>query len=102
MTITGNEQPLIFGYSRDITCNVTGMEVSSMTWMWAVAGYQLPFLEGRDVNVLVLQLHLFPEDGSTWDGSEFTCIAIGTDGRTVEQRITIHVKGTHTNLCYEC
>ena len=95
MTTTGHEQLLIFGYSRD---SIKDMEVASMRRMWAVAGYHLLFQESCDVSELFLQL--FPEVGSTWDGSEFTCIAILTDGKTLEQRITIRVKCTHARkLC---
>ena len=100
MTITGHEQPLYYGFSRVITCNVTGMEVATMQWVWVVAGFPVLFTSGSDVSELQLVLQLIPEVGSTWDGAEFMCVAIGTDKRRHEQSITIQVKGTHVRrLC---
>ena len=95
MTVTGHEEPLIYGLSQDITCNVTGMEMVSMTWMTNVAGYQVPIVSDNNVSVLVLSLAPEKNSNSRLDCSNFLCVAIGTDGNRYELSIKIQVKGTH-------
>ena len=95
MTVTGHEQPLIYGLSQDITCGMAGMEPVSMMWMLSVAGYNVPFVSDNSVSVLVLRLT--PDPSSSLDGSEFTCVAVGSGGERYEVSITIRVKGTYAH-----
>ena len=57
-----------------------------------MAGYRALVVTDSGVSELILQL---TEIDSSLDGSEFICVAIGTDGRRHETSITIRAKGTH-------
>ena len=60
-----------------------------------MAGYRALFVSDIGVSELILQL---TEIDSSLDGSEFMCVAIGTDGRRHETSITIRAKGTHERM----
>ena len=90
LNITGNEQPLIIGLSRDINCTWSG-EINVTMMEWFVVGLEAIAVETTTGSRSIL-LTLEP-DSDGLDGAMFTCRATLSDGREIERTITLTVQG---------
>ena len=90
MIITGNEESLTVGLSRDINCTWGGEgNVSKMEWF--VVGLEaVPIETAIGQRSIVLSLN---PDTDGLDGAMFTCRATLSDGQEMEETITLRVKG---------
>ena len=90
LNITGNEQPLIIGLSRDINCTWSG-EANVTMMEWFGVGLEAVAVETATGSRTIL-LTLVP-DSDGLDGAMFICRATFSEGIEIEKSITLTVQG---------
>ena len=91
LDITGHEEHLIIGISRDIVCSWNGdANVTKMEWFLVGlgAGEAIETVMGKSSILLTIN-----PSGEGLDGTMYTCKATTSDGQAVEESITLNVKG---------
>ena len=91
LDITGHEEHLIIGISRDIVCSWNGdANVTKMEWFLVGlgAGEAIETVTGESSILLTIN-----PSGEGLDGTMYTCRATTSDGQAVEESITLNVKG---------
>ena len=91
LNITGHEEPLTVGISRDVICSWNGdANVTKMEWFLVGlgAGEAIETVMGESS----IPLPINPSDEGL-DGTMYTCKATMSDGQAVEESITLNVKG---------
>ena len=90
LNVTGHEEPLIIGLSRDIICTWNGTNATTMEW-FLVGLDAVPIETKTNSNVILLS----PDPNSSGlDGAMFTCRVTLADGKQFEKTITLEVRGS--------
>ena len=91
ITISGDEEPMIVGVRRDVSCIFNGDDVAAIDWLLVVGRLEASYtgLITTGQNELVMNLNPTIE----LNGSQFKCRVIDSRGFIYEQTTTITVKG---------
>ena len=90
ITVTGNEEPFIFGVPKKLTCVVKEENIKTMEWISQLGGGNITLAAENNTNQLTLTVNASEETTEEW----FSCRALTYSGYQFEKHILINAQGT--------
>ena len=88
VVVTGNETPLIVGFSRDLTCTAVNIDVARIEWRIFLFGLDITLSSATGVNELIFTPN--PQQVGT---QMFRCVVKSTTGATYTQDAPVTIIG---------
>lgn len=88
VVVTGNETPLIVGFSKDLTCTAVNIDVAKIEWRVFLFGLDLLVGSATGINELTITPNP-PQVGTQM----FRCIVTSTTGATYTQTAPVTITG---------
>lgn len=90
ITVTGNEEPFIFGVPKKLTCVIKEENIKTMEWISQLGSGNVTLAAENNTNQLTLTVNASEETTEEW----FSCRALTYSGYQFEKHVLITARGT--------